>query len=155
LWHQTSNNIQQKEGIMKLESTIPGAPNMKESKNDESGEVCIANINAEGRRRRLRFGIVQFVLAIVVLAVLMATGVDRLWRLPLFFIFVAAATGYFQWHDKTCVAFARQGVFELNGGVEKMDNADQLAQVRRQARRLMVKAFLVAIPLTLLVFILG
>jgi hypothetical protein len=140
---------------MKLESAIPGAPNLRESKNDEGGEVCIANIDSAGRRRRLTFGIVQFVLAIVVLAVLMAVGADRLWRLPLFFIFMAAGTGYFQWHDKTCVAFARQGIFELNGGVEKMDNSDQLAQVRRQARRLILKAFVVAIPLTVLAFILG
>ena len=134
---------------MKLETVT----DPKETQN-ETGEVCIANINAEGRRQRLTFGIVQFVLAIVILAVLMATGMDKLWRLPLFFIFMSAAVGYFQWHDKTCVAFAQQGVFKLNGGVEKMDDSAQLAQVRKQANWLMVKSFLVAIPFTLLAFIL-
>lgn len=139
---------------MKLEAAIPVTPSPKESKPDETGEVCIANIDSAGRRQRLTFGIIQFTLAIIILGVLIAIGADRLWRLPLFMLFAAAAVGYFQWHDKTCVAFARQGVFKLNGGIEKMDNAAQLAQVRRQAQRLVIKAVLVAIPLTLLAFIL-
>lgn len=139
---------------MKLETAIPLSPTPKETKNDETGEVCIANINTQGRRQRLLFGVMQSVLAIVILAVLIAIGADRLWRLPLFLIFMSAAVGYFQWHDKTCVAFARQGVFKLNGGIEKMDDAARLAQVRKQARRLMIKSFLVAIPLTLLTLIL-
>ena len=137
---------------MKLEATLNASPNPNKLNQEEVGEVC-PNIDTKGRRRRLMFGIFQFVLAVVVLAVLIATGADRLWRLPLFFIFMGATVGYFQWHDKTCVAFAQQGVFQLNGGIEKMDEA-RLVQVRRQANRLMFKAFLSAIPLTLLVFIL-
>jgi len=35
--------------------------------------------------------------------------------------------------------------------VEKIDDAAELAQVRRQARRVQLKAFLAAIPLTLIV----
>jgi hypothetical protein len=34
--------------------------------------------------------------------------------------------------------------------VEKIDDASELAQVRRQARRVQLKALLVAIPLTLI-----
>ena len=139
---------------MKLETAVPVTPSPKESKNDEGGEVCIANIDTAGRRQRLTFGIVQFTLAIIILAVLIVTGANHLWRLPLFVLFASAAVGYFQWHDKTCVAFAQQGVFKLNGGIEKMDNAAQLAQVRRQAWRLVLKSILVALPLTLLAFIL-
>ena len=48
-----------------------------------SGEVCIANISTGERRKRLTFGIVIFAIAIAILAVLMTTGVARLWRLPL------------------------------------------------------------------------
>ena len=136
---------------MKHEAAINASPNPKDL--EEVGQVC-PNIDTKGRQRRLMFGIFQFVLAIIVLAVLMATGADRLWRLPLFFIFMGATVGYFQWHDKTCVAFAQQGVFQLNGGIEKMDDAANLAQVRRQANRVMLKAFLVAIPLTLLTLLL-
>jgi hypothetical protein len=30
-----------------------------------------------------------------------ATGVSRWWRLPLSFLFMGAASGFFQWRDKT------------------------------------------------------
>jgi hypothetical protein len=138
---------------MKLEAAINASPSPKDVK-EETGEVCIANIDTKGRRQRLTFGIIQFVLAIVILTVLIIAGVDHLWRLPLFILFASGMVGYYQWHDKTCVAFARQGVFKLNGGIEKMEDNAQLAQVRRQARRVTIKAVLVAIPLTLLAFIL-
>jgi hypothetical protein len=38
--------------------------------------------------------------------------------------------------------------------VEKIEDPSELAQVRRQARRVQLKAFLVAIPLTLIALVL-
>ncbi len=143
--------VSQKEAKMKLESTIPVVPNPK---SEQVGEVCIANIDTAGRRGRLTFGIVQFVFALAILVVLMATGVDRLWRLPLLFLFWAAATGFFQWRDKTCVGLARLNARQLTGGVEKIKDPAELAQVQRQARKVIVKAFLAAIPLTLIALVL-
>lgn len=67
----------------------------------DGGEVCIANISPRERRRRLIGGIVQFTVTLAVLAALIATGAHRLWRLPLLLLFWGAATGYFQWRDKT------------------------------------------------------
>ncbi|MBL8101386.1 MAG: hypothetical protein JNM02_02540 [Anaerolineales bacterium] len=64
-------------------------------------EVCIANINPKERRKRLRFGITQFVVSLVVLSALLILGADKILRLPLFFLFGAAAAGFFQWRDKT------------------------------------------------------
>jgi len=68
---------------------------------EEDGEVCVANISPSERRKRLRFGLIQFILSLIVLAALLAFGADRLWRLPLLFMFWAAAVGYFQARDKT------------------------------------------------------
>ena len=65
------------------------------------GAVCIPNINTRERRKRLRFGALQAAVAGVVLAVLTARGVDRRWRLVLFPVWYTAASGYFQWRDKT------------------------------------------------------
>lgn len=63
--------------------------------------VCIANISPRERRRRLIGGVLQFAVALAVLAILTATGADRFWRLLLFLPFWGAATGFFQWRDKT------------------------------------------------------
>ncbi len=68
---------------------------------DEDQEVCIANISPEERQKRLRFGIQQLIVTLVILGVLTLLQVNPLWRLLLLFMFWAAAVGYFQAHDKT------------------------------------------------------
>jgi hypothetical protein len=66
-----------------------------------SYDVCIANISPKERRMRLNYGIVQFVFGFVVLAVLLAVGADKAWRLSLFVMFASAAVSCFQSFDKT------------------------------------------------------
>jgi len=51
------------------------------------------------------------------------------------------------------VGLATRGARNLTGKVEKIENQDELAHVRHQARRVIFKAFLAAIPLTLIVMI--
>ncbi len=68
---------------------------------EENPEVCIANISPEERQKRLRFGIQQLIVTLVILGVLILLHVNPLWRLPLLFLFWAGATGYFQARDKT------------------------------------------------------
>jgi hypothetical protein len=65
-----------------------------------SGEVCIANISPRERLKRLVGGLIPFALALGILSWQMSRDVNRLWRLPLFILFVAAASGFFQWRDK-------------------------------------------------------
>ncbi len=66
-----------------------------------TAQVCIPNISTAQRRKRLMSGVVGLAIGLVVLVVLMAFGVDRWWRLPLLIVFWGAATGYFQWRDRT------------------------------------------------------
>jgi len=65
------------------------------------GEVCIANISPRERQMRMRFGITQFIISLIVLGVLLAFDVNPLWRLLLILPFGGAAAGYFQARDKT------------------------------------------------------
>jgi len=67
----------------------------------EIGDVCIPNISVKERRRRLMSGLVTLVLGLVVLSGLLAAGVSLWWRLLLFPLFYGAASGFFQWRDKT------------------------------------------------------
>ena len=68
---------------------------------EQAREVCIANISPAERQKRLRFGLVQFAITLVILGALIAFDVNRLWRLPLLLMFWASAIGYFQARDKT------------------------------------------------------
>jgi hypothetical protein len=66
-------------------------------KGDENGREpgCVANISTHERRKRLLGGVIQFAISLAILAALIALGTDRLWRLPLFFLFWGAASGFF------------------------------------------------------------
>lgn len=68
---------------------------------NDSGNVCIANISPAERKKRMRFGIVQFVFGAILLVVLLLLGADKDWRLPLFMIFAAGGSSIFQALDKT------------------------------------------------------
>ena len=118
------------------------------------GETCIPNISTQERRKRLTFGAVAFVIALIVLGVLMSIGASPWWRIILLPLFMGATTGYFQWSDKTCVALAGRGTYNLNDKEEKMEDPAELARVRQQARRVQLKALLAAIPLTLIALVL-
>ena len=65
------------------------------------GEVCIPNISTRERRKRLASGVIIFAISLLILAALIAAGASRWWRLALFLPFAGAATGFFQWRDKT------------------------------------------------------
>lgn len=67
----------------------------------DSGEICIPNINAKERRKRLMGGVVAFVVALLALALLLWLDVSVWWRLLLFPLFFGATSGFFQWRDKT------------------------------------------------------
>ncbi len=119
-----------------------------------AGDACIANISPAERRKRLITGIVAFVAAAVILAVMVFIGMDRLWRLPLVLLFFVAATGYFQWRDKTCVAYAVMNSRKVGDKMEKIEDSAELAQVRKQARQVQLKSLAAAIPLTIIALLL-
>jgi len=75
--------------------------NLPAQQEEEIGEVCIANISPKERQKRMRFGVIQFLVSLVVLITLVMFDVNPLWRLALYFMFSAAAAGYFQAKDKT------------------------------------------------------
>jgi len=86
-------------GVLTGDPKSPGIrPNDTEQDNEDA---CIANISPRERLKRLMGGVIPFVFALAILTWQISADVDRLWRLPLFILFVAAASGYFQWRDKT------------------------------------------------------
>jgi hypothetical protein len=135
-------------------STVKQPLVLDPASNPTPGAVCIPNINTAERRKRLRFGVITFALSLIVVAFLVVSGANRLLRLPLILLFWSATTGYFQWRDKTCVGLARLDSRHVGDSMEKIEDAAELAQVKRQARQVRLKAFLAALPLTLIALLL-
>lgn len=135
-------------------STANQPINLDSGQIQHSGDVCIPNISTAERRKRLMGGLVTFAIGVVILAILMATGANRFWRLPLFLLFLGGASGYFQWRDKTCVGLSSRNSRNLNDKMELIEDAAELAQVRKQARRVQLKALIAAIPLTVIAVLL-
>ena len=120
---------------------------------EEIVESCIANISPRERQLRMRFGVVMFFVSIMFLVALVAFDVNPLWRLLLFVMFTAAATGYFEAKDKTWVALASRGLRKVGDTAEKIDDDNELKQVRHQALKVYLKSTLVALVLTLIAYL--
>ncbi len=119
-----------------------------------TGEVCIPNISTRERLGRLAGGGIAFVIALAAFVALTTIDANPWWRLLLFLPFAGATTGFFQWRDKTCVGLSARQSRKLGDRMEKIEDAAELAQVRRQAKRVQIKALLAAIVLTLIVLVL-
>ncbi len=64
-------------------------------------DFCIPNISHEERRKRLKSGVIMAAVTLAILIMLVALDISRWWRLALAPLFFVAASGYFQWRDKT------------------------------------------------------
>ena len=115
----------------------------------ETGTVCIANIGRDERRKRLVIGSVILAFGVVLAAALVLADVALPWRLIAFVPFWAGGVSVFQVREKTCVALAARGVRNLDRGEEVINDPAELAQVRRQARRVRLEGLALAVGLTL------
>ena len=88
--------------MLRTSVCFSGSDHGSSSQQDETiGEVCIANISPQERKKRVEFAKRQLLTTLFVLVALVLLDVNPLWRLPLFFMFSAATTSYIQALDKT------------------------------------------------------
>jgi hypothetical protein len=99
------------------------------------------NIGPAQQRRRLWFGIPLLVIGVV------ASFFTRnfLAQVVAFFGFL----GVFQARAGTCVALAARGAKDLDRGMMLLDDPDEIAYFRGQARRIYLKTFLATLVLLL------
>jgi hypothetical protein len=90
-----------KQDFLNLLTQSPNSETSSTNNHEHDEEACVPNISPRERLKRLIGGVIPFVIALVILTWLISTNADRLWRLPLFILFVSAASGFFQWRDKT------------------------------------------------------
>jgi len=109
----------------------------------------VANIGPAERRKRLTVGLIAMAVCTLASVLMIADGTPRWWRLSLVLPWWTAALGIFQARAQVCVAFAARGVRKLAGEREPQPPAE-LDAVRREARRVHLRALLAAVVLTAL-----
>src|ERR1700752_4535324 len=100
------------------------------------------NITSVGRRQRTILGIVAAAAGVLGAVLLVLTGLDRGIRVALFLPFFGAGLGLFQARDRTCVFLASRGQCEIDQGTSSVGDSWLDAQLRRQAREVLIESAL-------------
>jgi uncharacterized membrane protein len=111
--------------------------------------ACVANIGPRERRKRIIGGVVM--LAVAVALVVTVSGP---WRPIIFVPLCLAGVGFFQAQQQTCIALVALGAMNMDTGTQPVTDPAALAQMRAQARTVLVRSVLSAAVLTALVLLL-
>ncbi|HKS40722.1 MAG TPA: hypothetical protein VJX74_08890 [Blastocatellia bacterium] len=109
------------------------------------------NIGPREQFKRSLLGKVALIASVALTFVLIAYGVPRLARLVIFFPLWMAALGYFQAREKTCIALAARGTCNMDTGEQKIEDPMRKAKLREKARKIHLRALVLAVVLTLLI----
>jgi hypothetical protein len=110
------------------------------------------NIGPQEIARRRTFGWTGAVISIILLAVLMYTGVNRWWRLFVFFPAGLCAVGFLQAHFRFCYAYGRLGIFNFGvpgKGHRVQDDAAKLLD-KKKANQILLYVVLIAVAVALI-----
>jgi hypothetical protein len=109
------------------------------------------NIGPREQFKRRLMGRVALIAGVALTVVLIGYGAPRLLRLVIFFPLWMAALGFFQARDKTCIALAARGTCNMDAGEREIDDPVLRAKLREKARRIHLRALVMAVALTLLI----
>jgi hypothetical protein len=111
----------------------------------------VPNIGPQEQRRRLMTGLMLLLISTGML--LTMYGAHAWWhlRIAIFVPVWVASASLLQAQLRTCVLLAERGERNMDDGTHKIEDAAELAQVRRQARRVNLAALSVAAVVTVLV----
>lgn len=116
----------------------------------QTAAACIPNIGAHGRKVRYIGGGVALALALVGAIRILLLRFPAVEMFGPGLAFLAAALGYFQAREKTCVFLAAAGQRETDAEGPKRLEREQLVVVKRQAVRVTLKAVGSALAVTAL-----
>lgn len=108
----------------------------------QSATACMANIGPKERKKRMVAGGVALLVFFVGATIVLWGMESRWWRLPLGLPLLAAALGFFQAREQTCVRLAATGSQNLDEGEVEVADNDFLTRTLEQAQKVWVKSLL-------------
>jgi len=120
----------------------------------DTSMVCF-NLGPRERQKRLMVGLMGIVVGIVAFVMLRASAAPWWGYLVLMPIFMAGAVGLIQWRERTCIAFARLGVRNLDRGPEPITDEAEKQALRARAASIQQRAALIGVLVTVLAVVLS
>jgi len=120
----------------------------------DTSVVCF-NLGPRERQKRLVVGLMGIVVGIAAFVMLRASAAPWWGYLVLMPIFMAGAVGLIQWRERTCIAFARQGVRNLDRGPEPITDEAEKQALRARAASIQQRAALIGVLVTMLAVVLS
>jgi hypothetical protein len=117
---------------------------------DDETEI---NIGPREQFKRRILGRVSLIASAALLFALIVGDAPRPLRLVIFLPLWMAALGYFQAQEKTCIALAARGACDMDAGEKKIEDKNLAARLRLKARRIHLRAFVMAAGITLLILV--
>ncbi len=111
------------------------------------------NIGPIGCKRRGTMGWIWLALGVGLVAALVMRDAPMWWYSLAAGPFFLAALGYFQAREQTCVFLAVVGRQNLDGGSERITDANVLSRMRSEANRVWGRAVVVTAALMALTFV--
>lgn len=112
-------------------------------------ETPIVNIGPGEVRKRRLMGIVALVAGVGLTFLSVVFNSPRWSRILVFFPIWIAGLGLFQAREKTCIALAAKGSCNMDAGEEKVGDERQVELLRAKARRINLRAIVVAVVVTM------
>jgi hypothetical protein len=112
--------------------------------------ATVANIGLAERRKRHRAGVIFVLLGVALVLTSWAGELPVALRAASAVFFFVGFVGLFQARAETCVALASRGVRDMDTGPEPIDDPAERADVRAQARRVLVRSALATVIATAL-----
>jgi len=110
------------------------------------------NIGPAEIARRRTVGVASLVVTILLLLVLLWMGVDRWWRLIVFFPAAMSASGFLQAHFRFCSGFARRGLYNFGplGQTSSVDDEASRKKDQREGMKIIYSSILVGVAATII-----
>jgi hypothetical protein len=110
--------------------------------------ATLANIGLAERRRRRQMGVSALSLGAVVVVAAWVLDLGLSVRVAGGFLFFLGFIGIFQARASTCVALASRGARDMDEGPEAIQNPAEVAALRAQARRVLLRSAVAALIVT-------
>ncbi|HWY98871.1 MAG TPA: hypothetical protein VNY36_07295 [Bacteroidia bacterium] len=127
------------------------------NKQEDEGRYIpgVCNIGKKEIIRRRNGAIFASILTAIIIATLLLTHADKLWRFLVFLPLVSVGVGFQQWYYKFCAGFGMKGIFNFKelGESISVEQAEMLKADKTKAIKMIITSVLFGLLLTIVFYL--